>query len=269
MKHKEGNSEIADASSRAGKLYEQKLHSPTNSEAYAYDNEGNKLYEQKLHSLTNSEAYAYDNIYRLTSYKVGTLSGNTVPSPTTQSSWNLDPVGNWNSKTTDGATETRSHTEANEITAIDSAAIGHDANGNLTNDTTQAYAYDENNRLVSVTSVSSVVGTYSFDAFGRRISKTTTNAGVCFYYDGARIIEEHDCSGNNLSTYTYGNYIDEVLTKTTASAALYHHQNTLWSVHALTDATGTVVERYSYDDRLLEGLPAPSRICSISGNEIL
>jgi RHS repeat-associated protein len=221
---------------------------------YAFDKEGNKLYEQKLHSLTNSEAYAYDNIYRLVDYKVGTLSGTNVPSPTTQTAWNLDPVGNWNTKTTDSTTETRSHSEANEITGIvisnQSSVISHDANGNLTNDVTQSYAYDENNRLVSVSSASSVVGEYSYDALGRRISKTITNGATCFYYDGARIIEEHDCGITVqvvLSTYTYGNYIDEVLTKTTPSGTLYHHQNTLWSVHALTDASGNVVERYNYD----------------------
>jgi RHS repeat-associated protein len=51
-------------------------------------------------------------------------------------------------------------------------------------------------------------------------------------------------------TYTYGNYIDEVLTRTTnpeSPVTLYCHQNSLWSVHALTDASGNVVERYSYD----------------------
>jgi RHS repeat-associated protein len=45
----------------------------------------------------------------------------------------------------------------------------------------------------------------------------------------------------------FGNYVDEVLTMTRASGTYFYHQNTLWSPHAITDATGTVVERYSYD----------------------
>jgi RHS repeat-associated protein len=45
----------------------------------------------------------------------------------------------------------------------------------------------------------------------------------------------------------YGNYIDEVLAKDSGSQRVYYHQNALCSVHALTDATGNVVERYSYD----------------------
>jgi RHS repeat-associated protein len=131
-----------------------------------------------------------------------------------------------------------------------SSVIGSDLNGNLTNDTTQAYAFDENNRLVEVAQASVPVGQYSYDALGRRISKTTTNGTTCFYYDSARIIEEQDCSGGTLATYTYGNYIDEVLTRTTnpgSPVTYYYHQNSLWSVHALTDATGNVVERYNYD----------------------
>jgi RHS repeat-associated protein len=64
----------------------------------------------------------------------------------------------------------------------------------------------------------------------------------------AQIIEEQDSGGSGtVTTYTYGNYIDEVLTMDRAGNRYFHHQNTLWSVHALTDATGTVVERYAYD----------------------
>jgi RHS repeat-associated protein len=91
---------------------------------------------------------------------------------------------------------------------------------------------------------------YVYDALGRRISKTTTNGTTCFYYDGARIIEEHDCGITVpvvLSTYTYGNYIDEALACDTGSTRYYFHQNSLWSVHALTDFSGAVVERYAYD----------------------
>ena len=52
-------------------------------------------------------------------------------------------------------------------------------------------------------------------------------------------------------TYVYGSYVDEPLAMsvgTGASAKTYYfHANHLYSVAALTDATGAVVERYSYD----------------------
>src|SRR5262249_47279928 len=75
---------------------------------YSYDSEGNKNVEQKLNDAGHSEAYQYDGTYRLIDYKVGNLVGSTVPAPVTQTAYNLDPVGNWNSKTTDGVTQLRS-----------------------------------------------------------------------------------------------------------------------------------------------------------------
>jgi hypothetical protein len=82
---------------------------------YAYDHEGNKQYEQKLHDASHSECYGYDTTNRLTSFGQGTLGSPNPcplvppPTPPSQSSYSLDPVGNWNSKTTNSGTETRTH----------------------------------------------------------------------------------------------------------------------------------------------------------------
>jgi RHS repeat-associated protein len=216
---------------------------------HQYDDEGNKKNEEKLHQTGASEAYAYDSIHRLVDYKVDPLVAGTVPVPVTQTAYNLDAVGNWDSKTTDAVTETRTHNAANEITQIDTQAISHDNNGNLIQDTNYDYTFDENNRLTGVAQASVPVASYAYDALGRRISKTVGPDVTVFYYDNARIIEERDGSNNVQATYTFGNYIDEVLTATRPSplGTLYYHQNTLWSVHALTDASGAVVERYTYD----------------------
>ena len=69
---------------------------------YDYDKEGNKKFEEKQHNTNRSEAYQYDKIYRVIDYKVGILSGSTVPVPMTQTAYDLDCLGNWDSKTTDG-----------------------------------------------------------------------------------------------------------------------------------------------------------------------
>jgi RHS repeat-associated protein len=230
---------------------------PIASFTHAYDKEGNKRYEEHLHNPVRSEAYAYDAIYRLVDYKVGALVNGTVPVPVTQTGYNLDAVGNWNSKTTDSVTENRVHNAANEITAVNTNAITHDDNGNLTGEPVAGgiaatYTYDENNRLSTVSvsdPPSAVIAEYDYDGLGRRISKTTVQAKTVFLYDDARIIEERDAGNVTTATYTYGNYIDEVLTVTRPAplGTLYYHQNTLWSVYALTDATGNVIERVTYD----------------------
>jgi RHS repeat-associated protein len=49
-------------------------------------------------------------------------------------------------------------------------------------------------------------------------------------------------------SYVYGSYIDEPLLKIdNAGNKIYYHANNLFSIAALTDNAGTVVERYKYD----------------------
>ena len=217
---------------------------------YAYDNEGNKAYEQKLHDTAHSEGYSYDPVYRLIDYQVGTLVGSTITMVVTQTAYNLDSLGNWKSKTKDLVTQTRTHSPSNEITKINNSSILSDFDGNTSDDGTQLYSYDEENRLVQVQAKAThaVLGQYQYDAFGRRVSKTD-NLGIQthFYYDGWRTIEEQSSTGVTQATYVFGNYLDEALTMDRGGQSYYVHQNTLWSAYALSDNTGTGIEGYSYD----------------------
>ena len=221
--------------------------------SYAYDNEGNKLYEQKPDQPTHSETYTYDAADRLTNYNVGTLSGPTIPTPTVAKTWNLDPLGNWNSVVSNSVTETRTHGPANELLTDNGSNYLYDAVGNLVKDNTYNYSYDEENRLILVQrlSDSAIVGQYAYDALSRRVIKIADPAGVVstnyYFYDDAQIVEEQTPGGTTLATYTYGNYVDEVLSMDRAGQTYYYHPNALWSVAALSDATGTPVERYAYD----------------------
>ena len=222
---------------------------------YSYDKEGNKQYEEKQHLLNRSEAYRYDDIYRLIDYKVGELVGSTVPIPLTQTQYNLDKLGNWDSKVMDGLTQNRTHNVVNELTKIYTVDLSYDGNGNLADDQTYSFSYDEENRLAGVTrkSDSRLVGQYRYDALSRRIAKIVdadpagTPVETRYFYDNARIVEEQNTAGVSLATYIYGNYIDEVLTMNRSGQAYYYHQNAIWSVAAITDSAANVVEQYSYD----------------------
>ena len=217
---------------------------------YTYDDEGNKAYEKKLHETTHSEGYSYDNVYRLIDYKVGTLVGSTINMVITQTAYDLDLLGNWDSKRTDGVIQTRTHGPSNEITSIDATPILSDYDGNTSDDGARLYAYDEENRLVKVSTKSThaVLGEYQYDAFGRRISKID-NFGVAtlYYYDGWRTLEEQSSTGMTEATYVFGNHLDEALTMTRSGANYYYHQNTLRSIFALSDTAGKGIEGYSYD----------------------
>ena len=220
---------------------------------YGYDNEGNKFYEQNLWNTNRSEAYAYDPNYRLTNWLVGPFLNGSVPVPNSSQQWQLDPLGNWSTWVSNGVVQVRSHNDANEITAILTNSISYDANGNIQNDGAYTYAYDEENRLTRAirNTDSAVVGQYQYDALGRRVQKITDAGGVsavtCYFYDGAQILEEQNDSGVMQATYTYGNYVDEVLTMSRAGQTFYYSQNSLCSVAAITDSNGGAVERYNYE----------------------
>ncbi len=127
------------------------------------------------------------------------------------------------------------------------------------------YTYDAENRLRTVTLRSSgeLIAVYSYDALGRHIEKDVTNSGsqngtTDFYYDGWRDIEEHDGAGVLTQQYVFGNYIDEPLVMdrnldgdSTATGPgdrrIFYNQDALYSVYALTDAAGKIVEGYMYD----------------------
>jgi RHS repeat-associated protein len=214
---------------------------------YTYDRMNNKLTEGKLHDSANSEAYSYDSAYRLVKF-VRPNAGAIAP---LQSNWTLDGVGNW--KQVDG--ETRQHSSFNEIVSRNGTAILSDDNGNETDDGTYTYTYDAMNRLRTVTrkSDSALIAVYAYDALGRRIQNAVTNSGSLngttnFYLDGQQEIEERNGANALTQQYVYGIYLDEPLVLDRAALPrLFYNQNTLYSVYALTDTAGNLVEGYQYD----------------------
>jgi RHS repeat-associated protein len=221
---------------------------------YAYDNEGNTLYEEKRHTPGDSQAYAYDALNRLVTFDVGTLSGNTIPSPLIEKTWNLDPVGNWNNVVSNLVTETRTYGPANELLTVNAQSYLYDADGNLMQDSAYAYTYDEENRLTRAQrlSDSAIVGQYFYDALGRRVMQIASPTNTppttnIYFYDRDSAVEVEDAGGVTRTIYTYDADGNQVLTMDRAGQTYYYHQNALGSPLALTDAGGSAVERYTYD----------------------
>ena len=186
-----------------------------------------------------------------------------------QSDWTLDGTGNW--ERIDG--ETRQHSSFNEVT-LRFTGIGvpqaYDDNGNQTDNGVATFNWDYLNRLRRVARKDGVgvIAEYTYDADGRRIRKVVTNGGLrgdptlngttTFHYDGWRVVEERDDSDDLTQQYVYGVYIDEVLlmdrdvdADNSATGAgdqrVFYHQNTLYLVYGLTDATATIREGYKYE----------------------
>ncbi|MDZ7620186.1 MAG: RHS repeat-associated core domain-containing protein, partial [Patescibacteria group bacterium] len=203
---------------------------------------------------------AYDPADRLTAWN--RTDGNL------DQSWNLSLVGNWATFTENQVQQTRSHTAVHEIAAIDAAAITHDPTGNLTRNAGDAfdrYTWDFDNRLASadVDQDGTAEIAYQYDARGRRVSKTVPDGEgsvtTVFVYLGNQVVSEYAADALPASPerkFVYATYIDEpvVMIDRTAMGTvaagtdelLFYHCNSLYSVAAVTDAAGTVVERYAY-----------------------
>ena len=113
--------------------------------------------------------------------------------------------------------------------------------------------------LLNALNQSTQVGATPFtdDPFGRRISQTISAEGgsasggngttTRFLYDGEQLLAETDAAGAITATYIFGPGIDEVLQMERNGQVSYYHPDPLGSIVALTDGTGTLVERYEYD----------------------
>jgi RHS repeat-associated protein len=154
-----------------------------------------------------------------------------------------------------------------DLTAFTSAFTGGPADGFYN----AALTYDQRNQLVGFRAVRGSFSTpikessYRYDCFNRRVATIidssdsdddTPNGRTAFFvYAGQaawQLIEEYR-SANDTSvgrSYSYGRYIDEVLTLHDYGSLedFYYYQDDLFSVYAMTDDSGAVVERYEYGD---------------------
>lgn len=219
-----------------------------NNFSYQYDKEQNKLFEMKFHAPTFSEQYIYDNENRLTQFKKGTLTGQNISTPITQTQYNYDGVGNRSSTNINGVFTNYTANNVNAYTAINSTtniSPLYDSNGNQIFDGTYTYTYDAENKLIAVNN--GAVALYKYDALGRRIKKILSSSTTNYYFSGLHVIEERNILDSINTTYTYGKWIDNILTMNKNGYSYFYHHNNLGSVTSITNNTGNLVERYEYD----------------------
>ena len=229
--------------------------------------------------------YAYDGLNRLTAYDRGDINaGHTaITTLAFAQAWDLDQLNNWSAfdedtdgDTTDDLEQDRTHNDANEITAI-TATTGanwvdptHDAAGNMNTGptpgaetSTQKYIYDAWNRLVEVTDGSDVTqATFGYDARNYRLTKGVYVSGSLdhtrhyYHTEQGQVVEERiDSSTDPDRQYTWGDrYVDDLVLRTrdtdsngSLDETVYALHDSNWSITALTDTSGAVVERFRYD----------------------
>jgi RHS repeat-associated protein len=140
----------------------------------------------------------------------------------------------------------------NRLTATNGASFGYDANGNLTSKADASgswtYSWDYENRLKQASKPGEVAVTYSYDALGRRVQRTSTTSGTTkFVYDGSDVMRDLDGSGSTIADYFNAPGIDKKLRQTVFGTATYFLTDHLGTTHALADANGSITSNLAYD----------------------
>ncbi len=224
----------------------------------------------------------YDGVSQLVDLQRGQLNANkdAILSKAFAEDWGLDATGNWSAfrQDLDGngtwdLDQARAHNKANEVTSASSwATPSHDRAGNmvaLPKPGSPADAlgatFDAWNRMVKVEDGQDIVAEYQYTPDNRRAVKKTYSGGALsetrhFYYtDDWQTIEERTASGGTIAAdpdtqYVWGkSYVDHLILRdrdTTANGTLderlFALEDANWNVTALVDASGDVVERYTY-----------------------
>ncbi|WP_061532095.1 RHS repeat-associated core domain-containing protein [Collimonas arenae] len=146
----------------------------------------------------------------------------------------------------------------NRLTALGPQSLSYDANGNLISDGNQSYIWNARNQLVQIKSnAGTVIANFSYDALGRRQTKSIGGIDTGYVYDGINVVQELNAANvdNSLPVNVRASYIsggvDEVFAQLMGSGASASINSYLSDVQGstlrLADATGNKVVDYTYD----------------------
>lgn len=213
---------------------------PVSSISYSYEDDDDLV---RLEHRFNSGAMI--KVLRHSYDKSGKLKATAA----NDSSWMPTSPG------TDLNTRTYASNSLDQYTSVTTAGtstnIAYDQNGNLLSDGVWTFGYDAENRLLSATKPGAIV-TYSYDAVGRRRTKSVNGTVTRYLTAGDEEIAEYNEAGNLLRRYIPGPGIDEpiaTITGTGSSLSIrYMHSDRQHSIVALADEAGALIEGpFAYD----------------------
>ena len=226
---------------------------------WGYDALDLKGFEKRLHNGGKGDAFSYDALKRLTNVTFDSPTPETPTATGTKSrAITLDKLDNIlkitdneNAMVTEIIGELEGKGKAlNQYSRFNDLPLEYDTNGNLSAKGSRLFAYDYRNRLIRSSRGDDAV-TFTYDIFGRQTSRTDLSGTQRFFYAGDQKIEERNASGQVTKHYLWGNGIDELLRldiyNGTSSTPYYIHTDNIGSTTTVTDGSGNLVERVTYD----------------------
>lgn len=213
------------------------------SHEYGYDLQGNRTSKT---NLFGNWQYDYDAADRLVQ---------AVQPLFDQKDYSYDSRGNRMNLIDSHEISSYTVNNLNQITQIlqggGTTDLSWDMKGNLSRVIAESSGmncdHDAYNRLGSFQRTGENPVHFSYDPSGRRIAKTQNGKTLRYTYDGNQIVEIRNGLGEVLSRFVYGSEIDEPVSILGNSGVFYYLQDGLGSISEITDADGTVMERYAYD----------------------
>jgi RHS repeat-associated protein len=217
--------------------------------SYTYDSLGNVLTRADANANL-SESFNYDSLNRLTSSTV-----NLSPTPLSKS-FSFDPVGNLLAKSDVGnyaypaPTLPRPHAVLSINGGTISATFSYDANGNQTAGLGRNITYTSYNKPASITQGTKTIS-FNDDTDHQRFMQTAPE-GTTVYLNAFGIhVELFSATTSQWNEYltVAGTMVGVRFNNVSAGtvSTRYFHTDHLGSISAITDETGRVVERLSYD----------------------
>ena len=208
--------------------------------SYTYDNMDNITEKATEHGAYD---YGYDDLYRLVS----------ADNPTQDDeAYTYDGVGN---RLTSAEHADWDYNANNELEGYDGVTFAYDANGNTTRKTDDGvvteYVYNTEDRLSEVRDGSgSLIVSYYYDPFGRRLWKDVGGVRTYFFYADEGLVAEADGSGTKTKTYGYkpgSTWTTDPLFMTEGGKYYFYHNDHLGTPQKMTAVNGAVVweARYS------------------------
>ena len=254
--------------------------------AYTWDANKNKTAETITGVMSNygftAAGTTYDFEDRLTGFQRAATSG---PSLLSQS-WSLSTVGDWNSVTTNGTAQTRTHGPTHELLTAGGQGVTTDVKGNVTrlpgaltyNSKALSMRWDFDNRMIGGVYKNLIFAEDEtelfeyfdvenrYDALGRRVARKIIHSEDLLDNEPQILSSEETIfvpvdqqtiadyvGGASPATptyrYVYASYIDEPVVRKgagTSGTVHYYHRNQQYSIYAITDAAANIAERYAY-----------------------
>ena len=217
---------------------------------YTYNLAGNRIRTEEHTGRTID--FTYDTRSRLIREAIhdSTIGDETIE-------YTYDAVGNRLTKTDTSGTVTYTYDDNHRLTGDGTYTYTYDNNGNLSSQVgaseSSTYAYSAEGRILSATKTdgggTDLIQYLYSPGTNARIRKTLNGSEITNYVvDPIRgfpqVVLETDGSGTPQVSYVYGKNI--ISQKRGTDQSFYHREGTP-SIRCLTDNTGTVTDRYTYE----------------------